>query len=365
MVEMAENDNENDARAVGYENKPAEEKYTQTSTWYVNRGEEAEELESEDVIDYDFIKLGVRHIIKNRKIVKGSLLITPRNVVFDPISSDPLDQLEPEMFQVAFPTKRITDVKIFYDYFGEGDEKTNIYQGPKIIERETSSINEEDLLFKKELEVESEEEEEESIPKLTFISGEVETENKDKDDSQLNDSKEMFIHIKMDTENINSDSGYISSYGSPDLQQSYWFVISSNQAVHAHTFFTTWSKDTYFKHHKEDDFENISDVPDFKFVEDFFRKVDAPSTKPHENVEDLYKNAGIYSIDMADESQLLTMDKIKDLSHNLPKRCLGHSWSLVFSTWRDGYSLLSLYRNFSGEEGPALVVIKCSDKVST
>lgn len=335
---------------VGPENE------TKSTTWYVNKDEE--DLEYEDVIDYDFIKLGVRHIIKNRKIVNGSILITPRNFIFDPISSDPLDELEPELFQVAFPTKRIKDVKILYDYFSKVDDVNNFYRGPQIEERKNSGLNEENTLFERET---SEEYENEDMPKLTFIS--ENDDNLKNDERSVNKTgKDLFVNIKMDTDDTLTDSGYISSYGSPDLLPSYWFVISSTQAVHAHTFFTTWIKDIYLNP-QENDLEDLSDVPDFQFVQDFFRKVDTGPTKSSNYVKDLYKNVSVFSIETDEESHLLTKDQIKELTSYLPPRCLAQSWKLVFSTWRDGYSLHSLYRRFSKEEGPALLVLQCSNKV--
>eukprot|EP00092_Neocalanus_flemingeri_P007966 GFUD01008594.1.p1 GENE.GFUD01008594.1~~GFUD01008594.1.p1 ORF type:complete len:485 (+),score=136.92 GFUD01008594.1:74-1456(+) len=342
-----------------------EENETKMTTWYVNN-EEEEDFENDDVIDYDFIKLSVRHIIKNRKIVNGSILITPRNFIFDPISTDPLDELEPELFQVAFPTKRIKDVKILYDYFSMGNDTSSIYRGPKIQETKNSEIVDEDTLYEKETTEESEESDNEDLPKLTFITEKDSNEDLKKEENSGNENrKDLFINLKMDTENTVTDSGYISSYGSPDLLQSYCFIISSTQAVHAHTFFTTWLNERYINPQDVIDIEELTDVPDFEFVQDFFKKVDTgTATEKSSHARELYKNMSVFSVEMGEESQLLTKDQIKELTHFLPPRCLAHSWTLVFSTWRDGYSLHSLYRNFTKEQGPALLVFKCSKKVT-
>ena len=337
-----------------------EEKETKMTTWYVNNEEEDDE--NDDVIDYDFIKLSVRHIIKNRKIVNGSILITPRNFIFDPISSDPLDELEPELFQVAFPTKRIKDAKIFYDYFSKGNDTNSIYRGPKINETKDNDSVEENTLYEEET---VEESENEDLPKLTFITEEDSNEIlHERENSEKKKRKDLFVNIKMDTDDIITDSGYISSYGSPDLLPSYWFIISSTQAIHAHNFFTTWLKEIYINRQDDIELEEFSDVPDFQFVQDFFRKVDTGTPISNSTqARELYKNMSVFSIEMEEESQLLTKDQVKELTKHLPPRCLAHSWTLVFSTWRDGYSLHSLYRNSTKEEGPALLVLKCSNKV--
>ena len=90
------------------------------STWYVQD-------QQEDVIEFDFLKLSVQHIIEKRKIVFGSLLITPSQFIFDLDTTDPLDKLEPELFQVVFPSKIMNDLKILLTNSKDGPNQ--IYKG--------------------------------------------------------------------------------------------------------------------------------------------------------------------------------------------------------------------------------------------
>ena len=79
------------------------------STWYIAHHQLEDQL---DIVEFDFLKLSVQHIIEKRKIVLGTLLITPTQFIFDLDSQDPLDRLEPELFQVVLPSKLLRDVKI-------------------------------------------------------------------------------------------------------------------------------------------------------------------------------------------------------------------------------------------------------------
>ena len=97
-----------------------------SSTWYVQEQEDHQE-QQEDVIEFDFLKLSVQHIIEKRKIVFGSLLITPSQFIFDLDTTDPLDKLEPELFQVVFPSKIMNDLKILLTNSKDGPNQ--IYKG--------------------------------------------------------------------------------------------------------------------------------------------------------------------------------------------------------------------------------------------
>ncbi|XP_004687267.1 PREDICTED: TLD domain-containing protein 2 isoform X1 [Condylura cristata] len=64
---------------------------------------------------------------------------------------------------------------------------------------------------------------------------------------------------------------------------------------------------------------------------------------------------------LTDASQVLGTSEIRQLSLHLPRRLTGHSWSLVFCTSRDGFSLRNLYRQMEGHEGPVLLVLRDQD----
>ena len=106
-----------DASPEGFETETVLPVKERTTKWYVNSSDDEQpEIAADDVIDYDFIQISVQHIIKNRKTISGTILLTPRNFIFDPRTADPLDELEPELFQVAFPTGRISNISIYYEY---------------------------------------------------------------------------------------------------------------------------------------------------------------------------------------------------------------------------------------------------------
>ena len=93
------------------------------STWYVQE----DQGEEEDIIEYDYLKLSVQHIIEKRKIVIGNLLITPTQFIFDLDTEDPLDSLEPELFQLVLPSRIMSDLKILLNNSKDGPK--NIYKG--------------------------------------------------------------------------------------------------------------------------------------------------------------------------------------------------------------------------------------------
>ena len=71
-----------------------------------------------EIVEYQFIKLRVRHITTGRGVVSGSVLFTPNAVIFDPEPSDPLvEELEPEAFQIIAPMEFVVNAAIFMDFF--------------------------------------------------------------------------------------------------------------------------------------------------------------------------------------------------------------------------------------------------------
>jgi hypothetical protein len=56
------------------------------------------------------------------------------------------------------------------------------------------------------------------------------------------------------------------------------------------------------------------------------------------------------------ETALLTAADVRELARNLPSRCVGKSWKLLFSTSQHGYSLATLYNRTRGM-GPTVLVV--------
>merc|ERR1712013_403291 len=74
-----------------------------------------------EIIEYQFIKLRVRHTTSGRGVVSGSVLFTPNAVIFDPDPKDPLvEELEPEAFQIIAPMEFVVNAAIFLESFPIG-----------------------------------------------------------------------------------------------------------------------------------------------------------------------------------------------------------------------------------------------------
>ena len=84
------------------------------TVWYVDLDPENEgDPGIEEIIEADFLVLRTRHFIPGKqRTVRGSLLLTPVQFIFDIVTRDPLDSLEPDMFQVVLPTANIVSIDL-------------------------------------------------------------------------------------------------------------------------------------------------------------------------------------------------------------------------------------------------------------
>ena len=84
------------------------------TVWYVDLNPEDEEDPGvEEIIEADFLVLRATHYIPGKqRTVRGSLLLTPVQFIFDIVTRDPLDSLEPDMFQVVLPTANIVAIDL-------------------------------------------------------------------------------------------------------------------------------------------------------------------------------------------------------------------------------------------------------------
>ena len=88
---------------------------TKDTVWYVDlvKPEDLEDPGVEEIIEADFLVLRTSHYIPGKqRTVRGSLLITPVQFIFDIVTRDPLDSLEPDMFQVVLPTANIVAIDL-------------------------------------------------------------------------------------------------------------------------------------------------------------------------------------------------------------------------------------------------------------
>ena len=87
---------------------------TKDTVWYVDLDpDEDDDPGIEEIIEADFLLLKTRHYIPGKqRTVRGSLLLTPVQFIFDIVTRDPLDSLEPDMFQVVLPTANIVSIDL-------------------------------------------------------------------------------------------------------------------------------------------------------------------------------------------------------------------------------------------------------------
>ena len=80
------------------------------SVWYVDHKDDGEDVYIDEVVEDDFLRLRAsHHIVDKKRTVVGSLLLTPVQVIFEIVTDDPLDLLEPEQFQVVLLTKYVNE----------------------------------------------------------------------------------------------------------------------------------------------------------------------------------------------------------------------------------------------------------------
>lgn len=73
--------------------------------------------EEEEIIETQFIKVNVRHVTDGSGVVLGSLLLTPKMLMFNPNATDLLvRENEPDTYQIIAPFELIVNVAIFNDF---------------------------------------------------------------------------------------------------------------------------------------------------------------------------------------------------------------------------------------------------------
>lgn len=66
-------------------------------------------------------------------------------------------------------------------------------------------------------------------------------------------------------------------------------------------------------------------------------------------------------ISLREESQLITLSQAQLVAAHMPLRYRAGDWELVYSTYRDGISLHTLYRKAGNATGPDVLIIKDTD----
>ena len=167
------------------------------TVWYTNEDTTTADDDMEDLIESDFLRISAQHhIVSRERTVAGSLLMTPTSFIFDIITKDPLDLLEPEQFQVVIPASKI------------------------------------------------------SILQLTSNKDNLKTSSK----KILSDSIELKVIINQE---IKEHYNQASSYGSSVLLRQYSFLLNKVLHLHVRHFLETWFNDnSQFLSNKSDQ-ENV------------------------------------------------------------------------------------------------------------
>lgn len=76
-------------------------------------------VEEEEIYERQFIKINVRHVTDGNGVVLGSLLLTPKTVMFNPNATDLLVMESPEgpdQFQIIAPPELVVNWAVFSEF---------------------------------------------------------------------------------------------------------------------------------------------------------------------------------------------------------------------------------------------------------
>ena len=322
---------------------------------------EREKREQMDIIEYQFIKLKVRHITLGRGVVMGSVLFTPNAVIFDPDPKDPLvEELEPEAFQIIAPMEFVVNAAIFLDFFPigstgkcEGKERppSDFYQGPKKKEKEGKGLQRRESTgsgyslcreMDDRAKAEEEEEEDKVRPEPYYL--------------RLTMGKPVQREMARSTPTM--------AYGQQTMMPEYWFIVPSAQAANLYNFLQCWFPEIYSPFDLEEVHEmGFELVPEPDLSKEEGDTVGSLNTASSRKM--IHKTMTLNSIDMDMllpdldfPSQLVSDDQRKLLHRHLPPRLQGYEWHRLFCTEQDGFSLANLYRRAADTDSPVLLVIQ-------
>merc|ERR1712013_160075 len=323
-----------------------------------------------EIIEYQFIKLRVRHITAGRGVVSGSVLFTPNAVIFDPDPKDPLvEELEPEAFQIIAPMEFVVNAAIFLEFFPIGSTgktvgrehppsqiftRPELSAGGKSLQRQDTSESSYSLC----------QEAKKEEPVIT-----EENANSEKDSKENVAEKPRldpyYLRLTMGKP-VNrevSRSTPTMAYGMQTMMPEYWFIVPSKQVNNLYNFFQCWFPEIYSPFDLEEIHEmgfELVPEPDLS-ITDSVNSINTASKV-------IQKTMTLNSIDidflmpeMEVPSELVSDDQRKFLYRHLPPRVQGYTWHLLFSTSQDGFSLHSLYRKAAQVDSPVLLIIQDTD----
>eukprot|EP00092_Neocalanus_flemingeri_P002444 GFUD01002614.1.p1 GENE.GFUD01002614.1~~GFUD01002614.1.p1 ORF type:complete len:577 (+),score=93.61 GFUD01002614.1:160-1890(+) len=321
-----------------------------------------------EIIEYQFIKLRVRHITSGRGVVGGSVLFTPNAVIFDPDPKDPLvEELEPEAFQIIAPMEFVVNAAIFLDFFPIGStgktvgrehppsqifSKPDKSEGRSLQRQDTSESSYSLCQESKKEEAINRNDAEDSSSDVKHSAKVIEEPRMDPYYLRLTMGKPVNREVSRSTPTM--------AYGMQTMMPEYWFIVPSKQVNNMYNFFQCWFPEIYSPF----DLEEIHEMG--------FELVPEPDLSKSDSVSSIntaskviHKTMTLNSIDidflmpeLEIPSELVSDDQRKFLYRHLPPRVQGYKWHLLFSTAKDGFSLHSLYRKSAHVDSPVLMIIQ-------
>uniref|UniRef100_A0A8C1YH17 Oxidation resistance protein 1 n=1 Tax=Cyprinus carpio TaxID=7962 RepID=A0A8C1YH17_CYPCA len=358
--------------------------------------------EEEEALTEKFLKINCKYITDGKGVVSGVLLVTPNNIMFDPLRTDPL-VLERgcEEYGIMCPLDEVQSAAVYREIT---DSKIRLFLNICSLltshEHVTTQVTNVCLLFRK-LFIFT------FAPFLWwafrmslyfFVSG-------------LMVSKEMqkshkFLCLRvgkaMKKTFVSNASASMQQYAQRDRKHEYWFAVPQERSDHLYVFFIQWSPDVF-----GDGVGSISRDPGFIVVKkieeseaneeqqtvdnsdkewevvswtEYHRRIDALNSEDLRSLckrlqittkEDVNSKHGTsitaslepetFKPNLNEPSDLLEAEQIEKLAKHLPPRTIGYHWNLAFSTSKHGMSIKTLYRAMQDQDSPMLLVIKDSD----
>ncbi|XP_031635691.1 oxidation resistance protein 1 isoform X12 [Contarinia nasturtii] len=178
-------------------------------------------------------------------------------------------------------------------------------------------------------------------------------------------------------------SNVVMSYGKNKLRPEFWFSIPKNRIDELYRFLNTWVPHLYGELDEDEigkrGYELIQHDTDWvksgqnkdgqAFIDgEDISELTRESWEVLSMSTDDYRKASLFATgsfdqdfplpDLIGTTEILTEEHREKLCGHLPARAEGYSWSLVFSTSQNGFSLNSLYRKLARIESPILIVIQ-------
>uniref|UniRef100_A0A8C1YH27 Oxidation resistance protein 1 n=1 Tax=Cyprinus carpio TaxID=7962 RepID=A0A8C1YH27_CYPCA len=349
--------------------------------------------EEEEALTEKFLKINCKYITDGKGVVSGVLLVTPNNIMFDPLRTDPL-VLERgcEEYGIMCPLDEVQSAAVYREIT---DSKIRSTPVPGRHISLFGSLNYSD---KSQGVITTAQDSLQKMSLYFFVSG-------------LMVSKEMqkshkFLCLRvgkaMKKTFVSNASASMQQYAQRDRKHEYWFAVPQERSDHLYVFFIQWSPDVF-----GDGVGSISRDPGFIVVKkieeseaneeqqtvdnsdkewevvswtEYHRRIDALNSEDLRSLckrlqittkEDVNSKHGTsitaslepetFKPNLNEPSDLLEAEQIEKLAKHLPPRTIGYHWNLAFSTSKHGMSIKTLYRAMQDQDSPMLLVIKDSD----